>query len=105
MSPRKPRKPSGRVAFDQKGNATWEWQRETGRYADDIDTQELKTIGADLRCEGDHVPNSSPLHDPYDRPALPDSRQPHPHKRTLDDLRRLSEEIKAAREKKDRESR
>ncbi len=105
MSTHKPRKPSGRVAYDQQGNATWEWQSETGTYKRDIDTQRLKAMGADLRCEGDRGPEAAPPHDPYNRTALPESGLSRPQKRTLDDLRRLSEEIKAAREKKDRESR
>ena len=100
MSTRKPRKPSGRVAFDERGNATWEWQSETGRFRRDIDTERLSTIGSDLSCDGEHVVDAAPPHDPYNRSTLLADEQSRPRKRTLDDLRRLSNEIKAAREKK-----
>lgn len=92
------------MAFDQQGNATWEWQSKSGTFMCDIDTQQLKTMGAELHCEDDAVPDGTPPHDPYNRAALPESGQSRPKRRTLDDLRRLSEEIKAGHEKKDRES-
>ena len=104
MSTRKPRKPSGRIAFDERGNATWEWQGETGQFDRDIDTQRLKTIGSDLSCDGDELHDPASPHDPYNRSTLPADGRSLQRKRTLDDLRKLSEEIKAAREKKDRGS-
>lgn len=103
MSTHKPRKSSGRVAFDEQGNATWEWLSETGRFIRDIDTQKLKTIAADLSCDGSPAPSHAPPDDPYNRSTLPSRNQRHAKKRTLDDMRRLSDEIKAAREKKSRE--
>lgn len=96
--------PSGRVAFDDRGNATWEWHGEAGRVGGDIDTQQLKAIAADLSFEGDRPPGA-PTHDPYNRVAPPESEPPRPRKRSLDDLRRLSEEIKAAPHWKDRRPR
>lgn len=102
MSTRKPRKPSGRIAFDERGNATWEGQGETGQFDRNIDTQRLKTLGSDLSCDGDELHDPAPPHDPYNSSALPADAQPRPRKRSLDDLRRLSEEIKAAREKQGR---
>ena len=98
----KSRAPSGRAAFDDRGNATWEWHGATGLREQDIDTQRLRTIGADLSLEGDHGPDGLAPHDPYNRSGHLESDQPRPKKRTLDDLRRLSEEIIAARRKKDR---
>ena len=102
MSIRKPRKPSGRVAFDERGKATWEWQSETGRFDGDIDTQRLKMLGSDMTCDSEHSPGQAPSHDPYNRSTSPADGQFRPRKRTLDDLRRLSEEIKVARERKAR---
>ena len=102
---KKTRKPSGRVAFDERGNAAWEWQSETGRFDRDIDTERLRKIGSDLSCDGAHEPDPASAHDPDNQSALPADAQSHPRKRTLDDLRRLSEEIKATRAKKDRGSR
>lgn len=37
-------KRSGRVAFDARGNPTWEWQLETGVYSRDVSTQKLKKL-------------------------------------------------------------
>ena len=100
--PHKPGKPSGRVAFDERGNASWDWQSESNGLEGEIDTQQLKTIGADLSYEGEQVPDGAPSHDPYNRTAPPQSDLSSPKKRTLDDLRRLSEEIIAERRKKNR---
>lgn len=100
MSTHKPRKPSGRVAFDERGNASWEWHGVTGSNENDVDTERLKAIGADLSF--DSVPDHSPPHDPYNRSAHPQAGQPPAKRRTLDDLRRLSEEIIAARRKRNR---
>ena len=102
MSTHKPRKPSGRVAFDERGNATWEWQSETGRFRRDIDTERLRKMGSDLSCDGDPLAEPAPPHDPYNKCTLPADGQSRPRKRTLEDLRRLSEEIKAAHGKKNR---
>jgi hypothetical protein len=102
MSSRPPRKPSGRVAFDEWGNATWEWRGETDRFDRDIETQRLRTLGSDLSCYADDLRAPAPSSDPYNRATMPANDQSRPRKRTLDDLRRLSEEIKAARERKAR---
>lgn len=37
-------KPSGRIAYDERGNSVWEWQLETGVYSRDISTQRLKKL-------------------------------------------------------------
>ena len=37
-------KRSGRVAYDSRGNPTWEWQLETGVYSRDVSTQKLKKL-------------------------------------------------------------
>jgi len=37
---------SGRVAFDARGNPTWEWQTSTGVYDRNVSTQRLKTLEA-----------------------------------------------------------
>jgi hypothetical protein len=39
-------KPSGRVAFDSRGNPTWEWQTSTGMFGRDVSTQRLKKLEA-----------------------------------------------------------
>lgn len=101
--------PSGRIGFDDRGNAVWEWRTETGEYQTDIDTQKVKAIqdssGDSLSIAEDEQSSHPVNHDPYSTAAQP--RQPFqrnpppeekkPQRRTLDDMRRLSEEIKRQR--------
>jgi hypothetical protein len=37
-------RPSGRVAFDDRGNSVWEWQTATGVFKRDIDSGELARL-------------------------------------------------------------
>ena len=39
-------KSSGRVAFDARGNPTWEWQTSTGVFGREVSTQRLKKLEA-----------------------------------------------------------
>jgi hypothetical protein len=117
------RKRSGRVSFDERGNSVWEWQLETGVYSRDVSTQKLKKLELDelsiaetavikrptgLAGGEKSVPgagvnpyNSTPVvrgASPYDTArAMGDKLrlEPEPRKRrTLDDMRKLSEQIK-----------
>lgn len=115
-------KRSGRVGFDDRGNSVWEWQLETGVYSRDVSTQRLKKLDLDelsIADTGTHkrpagpTPeskpgtgfnpyNSSPPvaggSSPYDTArAMGDKFAGKPKeqpKRTLDDMRQLSEAIK-----------
>ena len=94
-----PEAPSGRIAFDARGNAVWEWRTETGDFKSDVDTQTVKALQDDTDGKLGVAPTPTPNgqavnHDPYstvDAPRAPQKR------RTLDDMRKLSEEIKRAR--------
>jgi hypothetical protein len=47
-------KTSGRVAFDSRGNAVWEWRMKTGVFGRDVDTGKLRTLEArDLEIAAD----------------------------------------------------
>src|SRR5688572_1289045 len=39
-------RPSGRVAFDDRGNPIWEWETQTGMFSTDVTTQRLKKLEA-----------------------------------------------------------
>lgn len=107
---------SGRVQFDARGNPIWEWQIETGVYGRDISTQRLQRLTPkelSLLETGAHEALDSGKRDigsgfnPYESsaPAKPNpfgrarvapdpGPDVQPRKRTLDDMRKLSEAIK-----------
>lgn len=74
-------KRTGRVGFDDKGNAVWEWEKSTGIFARDISTTRLRRLQDALELsDGDQSAAAR-----------------RTKKRTLDDMRRLSEQIKRKR--------
>src|SRR5271168_4001702 len=71
--------PSGRIAFDDRGNAVWEWRTDNGTYKTDVDTQKVRAIqestGDSLSLEDERPSTGRPVgHDPYSSAA--DPRQP-----------------------------
>ena len=91
--------PSGRIAFDDRGNAVWEWRTDTGTFKADIDTQRVRALQDATNVSIDEVPTPEP--GPSDNPySTGDKREviaKRAPRRTLDDMRKLSEEIKRAR--------
>jgi hypothetical protein len=97
-----PQAPSGRIQFDARGNAIWQWRTEAGDFKSDVDTRTVRALqdASDVQL-GDAPAHSlsHPLHhDPYSTADAP--RTQKSPRRTLDDMRKLSEEIKRAREPK-----
>ena len=119
-------KTSGRVSFDSRGNAVWEWSMATGKFGGNVDTERLKKLYPDLKIQDDPPPKAKtfgtspeqrgPGFDPYDthaqRPAKAAPRDPaagiDPYNSTSapdekkrstkpKDLRRLSEWIQKQR--------
>jgi hypothetical protein len=93
-------KSTGRVKFDERGNAVWEWQVTTGAFATEVSTQRLQKLEHPALSIADDAPTpfetvrSNPLgtkkgYDPYDSGKL--GKKPPPAKK---DLRRLSESLK-----------
>ena len=64
-------KRSGRVAYDSRGNPTWEWQLETGVYTRDVSTQRLRKL--DL---GDLSLAETAHHKKLDEKAAADEQAP-----------------------------
>jgi hypothetical protein len=105
---------SGRVKFDDRGNAVWEWAVTTGSFATDISTSRLKKLENHTLALADDAPIVSPSnhivkpnpkgvvqgYSPYDSGT---ARAPAKKK----DLRRLGEFLKlreqATRNKQDKD--
>jgi hypothetical protein len=93
-------KSTGRVKFDERGNAVWEWQVATGAFGLEVTTQRLQKLEHPALSIADDAPTpfetvrANPLgtkkgYDPYDSGKL--GKKPEPQKK---DLRRLSESLK-----------
>jgi hypothetical protein len=107
---------SGRVKFDDRGNAVWEWAVSTGSFATDVSTSRLKKLeNQTLSLADDAPPPASAIvkpnpkgvvqgYSPYDSGLLAKTERPPAKKK---DLRRLGEFIKlreqANRNKRDDE--
>jgi FHA domain len=83
----KPRKKlTGRPATDAKGNATWKF----GDSDAEVETGLIKALGEGLSLES---PPEKVVVDPYDQ-STPRSKEATKGARSLDDMRRLNEEMK-----------
>jgi hypothetical protein len=94
---------SGRVKFDERGNAIWEWAISTGAFGRDVSTARLKALDHPALAIVDDPDDAPPLvggvranplgakkgYNPYDSGKL--GKAPPPRKK---DLRRLSEWLK-----------
>jgi hypothetical protein len=96
---KKPDAQSGRVAFDDRGQPVWEWRVDTGVFSRDVDTKQVRQLQEDASVElgKEPAPRIEGV-DPYSTATSPGS--PEKPRRTLDDMRKLSEEIKRNRERK-----
>ncbi len=106
---------SGRVKFDDRGNAVWEWSVATGSFATDVSTSRLKKLENQTLSLADEAPvppatdivKPNPKgvaqgYSPYDSGLLAKTARPPAKKK---DLRRLGEFLKlreqATRNKRD----
>lgn len=98
---KKPDPRSGRIAFDDRGQPVWEWRVSTGEFSRDVDTQQVRQLQEDaaatLAKEAAPAPRVEGF-DPYTTATSPGSSEKP--RRTLDDMRKLSEEIKRNRQRK-----
>jgi hypothetical protein len=99
--PKADAKGTGRVKFDDRGNAVWEWSVATGAFGREVSTERMQRLEHPALSLADDSPTphetvrANPLgtkkgYDPYDSGKL--GKAPGPPKKT--DLRKLSEVIK-----------
>jgi hypothetical protein len=92
--------PTGRVQFDDRGNAVWEWAVGTGTFGREVSTARLKKLENPTLSLADDAPTpfdkvkSNPLgtkkgYNPYDSGKL--GKQAAPRKK---DLRKLGQWLK-----------
>ena len=97
--PRGERAPSGRVQFDERGNAIWEWALSTGAFGRDVSSQRLRRLEHPALSIAQDAPTPSERvvtnphgvvrgYDPYDSGRLDKTAR-----RRKKDLRKLSEWI------------
>jgi hypothetical protein len=83
--------PAGGAISDDKGNRSWVWKGE------ELDTARVRALGEELSLDGAPPPGlGPPALDPYNRVTAPGEAPPK--RRTLDDMRKLSEQIKKAKQ-------
>ncbi len=89
--------PSGRVRFDDRGNAIWEWSVSTGAFGREVSTQRLRKLENDSLSLADDAPTpvelalANPLgtkhgYNPYESGKLSKAEKPRPK-----DLKKLGE--------------
>jgi hypothetical protein len=94
-------KTTGRVKFDDRGNAVWEWQVATGAFSPEVSSSRLQRLEHPSLSIADDAPTPldqvrpNPLgtkkgYDPYDSGKL--GKRPAPPRKK--DLRKLSEWLK-----------
>ena len=93
-------KSTGRVKFDERGNAVWEWAISSGAFGHEVSSERLRKLEHPALSIADDAPTpfetvrANPLgakkgYDPYDSGKL--GKRPAPAKK---DLRKLSEFLK-----------
>lgn len=89
--PGEPEQRAGRIVHDERGNAIWNWVKETGRFCIDSTSALLKKLDfGDLKVEGekeeglrmeDPGRDAGGGYDPYNQKVAPKKTRPLPPKK------------------------
>jgi hypothetical protein len=90
MSKKMPNKLSGRAVADEKGNQKWVWDSD----GNNVDTAVVRALGEELTLEAPAAPAKTHGSNPYERANMTPGDKVGTKRRTLDDMRKLSESIK-----------
>jgi hypothetical protein len=85
-----PQRPKGRPATDERGNSTWKWEGESETH---VETALVRALGEGLSLE---TPPQNVDLDPYSQSSSHGKEKTKG--RSLDDMRRLNEEMKREHE-------
>ena len=87
-------KPTGRPVNDENGNRVWKW----GNGESDVETATVRALAAELEfdttAQNPHAQGSNP----YDQTNPASKPVDSPKRRSLDDMRQLSEKIKKSKQ-------
>ena len=84
------RKLTGRPVIDDRGNSTWKWG---GKSGTEVQTDKVRELAEGLSLE---QPNEPANLDPYNQPIS--QGRGKPNRRSLDDMRRLNDQMKKEHE-------
>ena len=93
MATKTDKTPSGRAVPNEQGNITWEWQTDIT-----VDTVVVHSLGEGLALDGAGSGLPGGGTNPYDQPSTVTSTEGTARRRTLDDMRLLSEDIKRSKQ-------
>src|ERR1700753_366778 len=93
MSKKPADKPTGRPVDDEKGNRVWKW----GSGEQDVETATVRALGAELTLAPSHPGARADDATPHNRAALSPRPADLTKRRSLDDMRVLSEKIKKSK--------
>ena len=94
MSKTPPDKPAGRPVDDEKGNRVWKW----GDGEREVETATVRALAADLAFDSSAPGARAHGSNPYDQGGSAAKSADAPKRRSLDDMRALSEKIKKSKQ-------
>jgi hypothetical protein len=93
MSKKPADKPTGRPVDDEKGNRVWKW----GSGEQEVETATVRALGAELGLDSSTADTRGQGSNPYNQASAVPNTDNTQKRRSLDDMRVLSEKIKKSK--------